>query len=567
MTSEPILDSAKRRCRRGILAAAFFSLFINALLLTAPLYMLQVFDRVLTSRSHETLVYLTLIALAAFAGYGALEVVRNGIMDRVGTWFDRFLGEDVLRAGVRDGLGRTSVKSIQGLRDLGAIRTFLTGPSVFPIMDLPWTPLFLLAVFALHPLLGWMSLVGAVVLLALALVNEFLTKPQIADAGRKNIAALREADAAVRNADAVQSMGLLRGIARRWQDANADVLGQQSDANRRGGLVRSLVKVLRMSMQVGILGLGAWLVLGNDLTPGGMIAASILMARALAPIDQSITSWRSAVQAREAYARLKVLLATSPGKRNAMPLPAPSGRVEVEGVSYVAEGSERLIVKKLSFEIPAGTGLGIVGPTAAGKTTLARLLVGTLRPRAGQVRLDGMDIFEWDPDDRGRHVGYLPQDVELFDATVCENIARMEDADPDAVVKAARLANAHDMIMRLPQGYETRLGDAGGLLSGGQRQRLGLARAVFGDPAFVVLDEPAASLDQDGETALVSTLMALKERGVTFAVVAHRPNILRAVDRILVMGDGEVRHLGRRDDILSRISQPVPVAAGDRAAG
>ena len=291
------------------------------------------------------------------------------------------------------------------------------------------------------------------------------------------------------------------------------------------------------------------------------------MARALGPIDQSITSWRSAVQAREAYARLKALLAASGERGHAMPLPAPKGHVEVEGVSYVPEGSERLIVKKLSLEIPVGTGLGIVGPTAAGKTTLARLLVGTLKPRAGQVRLDGMDIFEWDADDRGRHVGYLPQDVELFDATVRENIARFAEADPDEVVKAARLANAHDMIMRLPQGYDTRLGEAGGLLSGGQRQRLGLARAVFGDPAFVVLDEPAASLDQDGETALVDTLMALKERNVTFAVVAHRPNILRAVDSILVLGDGEARHLGARDEILSRISQPVPVAAHKRAAG
>jgi ATP-binding cassette subfamily B protein/ATP-binding cassette subfamily C protein len=567
MTSQSVLDDTIGRCRQGIVAAAIFSLFLNALLLTAPLYMLQVFDRVLTSRSQETLLYLTLIALVAFCAYGALELVRGSIMDRVGNWFDSHLAEPVLRAGVIEGLGRASARSVQGLRDLAAIRGFLTGPSVFPILDMPWTPIFLLAVFTIHPMLGWLSTVGAFVLLALALLNEFSSKPHAAHVGRINIAALQQADAAVRNADAVQSMGMLPAMIGRWMLAVSEALRLQSGANRLSGFIRAVVKVLRMSMQVGILGAGAWLVLGSELTAGGMIAASILMARALAPIDQSIAGWRAAIQTREAFRRLKELLARTDTRTSLMPLPRPSGEVSVENVTYFAEGTEQPIVRKLSFEISAGTGLGIVGPTAAGKTTLVRLMVGTLRPRGGHVRLDGMNIFEWDADDRGRHVGYLPQDVELFDVSVRENIARMSDADPDDVIAAAKLANAHDMILRLPQGYDTRLGEGGALLSGGQRQRIGLARAVYGNPSLVVLDEPAASLDQEGETALVNTLMEIKARKVTVVVVAHRPNILRALDRILVMRDGEAKMFGPRDEVLARISQPQSVAAAGNMAG
>ncbi len=567
MTSPDILAAALQRCRQGIFAAGLFSFFINALMLTAPLYMLQVFDRVLASRSHETLLYLTLIALAAFVAFGGLEVVRGTIMDRVATWFEMFLGRHVLRAGVFKGLTRTTVKSVQGVRDLRSIQGFLSGASVFPIMDMPWTPLFLLAVFALHPVLGWVATVGALALFALALLNEFTTRALVAKAGESNIRSLQQADAVVRNASVVQSMGMLPDLSRRWEVLNDNLMSARSRANRRAGLIRALAKMLRLSLQVGILGAGAWLVLASELTPGGMIAASILMARALAPIDQSISAWRAAMQARDSYKRLTELLGSAPPSADTMPLPHPKGEVAVEAVSYFPDGSDQAIVKKVGFTLRPGTGLGIVGQTAAGKTTLINLLVGTLRPRVGHVRIDGMDVFEWEAADRGRHIGYLPQDVELFNATVRDNIARMRDVDADEVVAAARLANVHDMIMRLPKGYDTVLGEGGALLSGGQRQRLGLARAVFGNPAFVVLDEPASHLDQQGETALVNALIALKQRQITFVVAAHRPNVLRVVDQILVLSAGEIKMLGGRDDVLAKISHPKSVGVVGEKAG
>ncbi len=555
-TMADVLRLATRRCKRGIAVAAGFSLFVNLLMLTAPIYMLQVFDRVLTSRSYETLLYLTIIAIVAFVVYGVLDVVRNEVMDRVGSWFDAFLSGDVLKSGVVQALGRTSVKSVQGLRDLSTIRSFLTGPSVFPLMDMPWTPIFLLAIFILHPVLGWLSATGAVVLLALALLNEFVTKRKLAEADRESINSLHMADAAVRGSDTVQSMGMLPAIVGRWKKAKLDVLSKSSQANRRGGILRSVVRGIRLSMQVAVLGVGAWLVLGGSLTPGGMIAASILMARALAPIDQSIASWRSGIGAREALGRLKQQLNEEQKLQEGTPLPRPEGRIEVDNISFVTETSNHPILNKISFEIAAGNSVGVVGPTAAGKTTLVRMLVGTLQPSVGHVRLDGMDIAEWNADDRGRHVGYLAQDVHLFDATVSENIARLGQPDPDAVMEAARLANAHEMILRLPQGYDTRLGDGGGLLSGGQKQRIGLARAVYGKPSFVVLDEPSSNLDQEGESALVATLAELKKMGTTIVIVAHRPNILRMVDKILVIAEGEARLFGDRDDVLARISPP-----------
>ena len=552
--AESALSRALRKCHRGFLTAAFFSLVINVLMLTAPLYMLQVFDRVLTSRNQDTLIMLTLGAGFAFLALAVLEVVRNAIMVRVGAWIDQSLSDDVLAISVRQGLGRGATKNVQGLRDLAAVRNFLSGAQIFPIMDAPWTPMFLGVLFLLHEELGWLSTSGAVLLFVLAMVNEIATRRLFDASGQGSIAATMQADSAVRNSDAIQAMGMLPGIVRRWRDSNRKVVALNAKANSRSGMIRAVVRFIRLFLQVAILGYGAWLVLRVELTPGGMIAGSILLARALAPVDQSIASWRSAVQARDAYRRLKSALLEYYDPSEAMPLPRPLGVLSVEDVSFIPVGATQPIVKKVSFTLEPGTGLGIVGATAAGKSTLVRLLVGTHTPTAGHIRLDGMDMTQWEPSDRGRHVGYIPQDVELFNATVRDNIARMGEADPDKVIEAAQIANVHDMIMRLPSGYDTVLGERGALLSGGQRQRIALARAVFGNPALLVLDEPGASLDQEGEAALLNTVVTLKQSGVTVVIVAHRPNLMRVVDKILVLRDGELKMLDDRDRILKALA-------------
>ncbi len=561
-----VLSDALRVCKASFAAVVLFSFCINVLMLTAPLYMLQIYDRVLTSRSYDTLIFLTLIACLAFLTLAGLEVVRNFIMVRVGNWLDRRLSGDVLTFQIQQSLNREESPSTQGLRDLGTLRGFLTSASLFPILDAPWTPIFIVIIFLLHPDLGWLSVAGTIVLLSLALLNELLTRSRLDEAGAFNIKSYRLADSAVRNSDAIEAMGMMPGLVRRWSLMNSSVIGLNSRAAQIGGLFRAIVRFVRLGLQIAMLGYGAFLVLGGEVTPGAMIAGSILLGRALAPIDQAIASWRSAVFARGSYARLKAMFRHMPPRGNAMPLPRPSGQITVENVSYGPPNETVFILRGIDFALSPGRALGLVGPTAAGKSTLARLLVGTLKPRLGHVRLDGMDIFEWKPDDRGRHVGYLPQDIELFDATVRENIARMNEGDPDSVVAAAKLANAHEMITRLPQGYDTVIGERGALLSGGQRQRIGLARAVYGDPAFVVLDEPEANLDDDGQAALVNTIRTLKERGVTLVVIAHRPNTIRNVDEILVLKEGAVQMLGSREEVIAKFTKPSSVTPVRQAA-
>ena len=531
-----------------------FSLFINVLMLTAPLYMLQVFDRVLTSRSVETLVMLTLIAGAALMALGALDALRGAALVRIGTWLDGRIGGPVLAASIAAAVRTGEGASVQKLRDLSTLRTFLTGPGIFPVMDAPWTPIFVAVIFALHPMLGWISLAGALALFGLALINEVATRGLLGRAGGASVGALRQAEAAVRNADAVEAMGMTPALIRRWHARNAEALALQSGASMRSGGITALSKLARMALQIGILGAGAWLVILNELTPGAMIAGSILMGRALAPVEQAIGTWRSMIAARGAYERVKKQLDESAPRGQAMPLPAPSGRLSVEGVSFVHPGAEEPTLRAVSFHIQAGETLGLIGPTAAGKTTLARLLVGNLAPRAGHVRLDAMDVAQWEAEDLGPHIGYLPQDIELFGGTVRENIARMDLGDADAVVAAAGLAGVHDMILRLPKGYDTEIGTGGAALSGGQRQRIALARAVYGSPRLIVLDEPNANLHGEGEEALVKAIGALRGAGVSIVVIAHRPSILQTADQILVLRAGAVQAFGPRDEVLAKLT-------------
>lgn len=553
-----LLKDALSTCRGAFAAVVVFSLCINLLLLTAPLYMLQIFDRVITSRSTDTLLYLTLVALVALAVLAALEMVRTVLMVRLSTWLDSRLSGTILTGSVMASLDQPGRPSVQGLRDFSSIRSFITGPGIFPILDAPWTPIFLAVIFMMHPALGWLALVGAIVLFAMGVLNEVVTRSLLLQSGATSINALRHAEAAARNANVVEAMGMMPNLIRRWQERNGQALQLQARASGRAGGITAVSKLIRQGLQIGVLGVGAWLVLSNETTPGVMIAASILMSRALAPVEQAIGTWKSAIATREAYQRVKRQLEAMPSRGHSLPLPTPQGRLLVEGVSHFYPGMSEATLRNINFSLEPGEALGLIGPTAAGKTTLANLLVGISRPRLGHVRLDGADVADWEADDLGRHVGFLPQDIELFQGTVGENIARMAEAESEPVIAAAQLAGVHEMILQLPHGYATEIGDDGAALSGGQRQRIGLARAVFGNPPFVVLDEPNAHLDSPGEEALAKTIEMLKEQGTTLVVIAHRPTILSHVDKVLLLHAGAVQSFGSRDDVLGSVTRLRP---------
>lgn len=558
------LEEVVGAIKRTFLVIALFSLFINLLMLTAPLYMMQLFDRVLTSRSVDTLLMLLMIASVALIALGALETVRSFVMIRMSTWIEKRLGQDVFRSILTQSVRRASEPTVQALRDLSNLRNTLAGPSMFPILDAPWAPIFLGVLFILHPILGWISIAGAVTLFGLALLNELLTRGPLQQASGASLMAMQDAEASVRNADSVEAMGMSNQVIRRWQARNAEALALQATASNRSGVITSISKTIRLFLQIAILSAGAWLVLQNEMAPGAMIAGSILMGRALAPVEQAIGSWKSMVGARTSYARLQMQLQNDAQAEPGMPLPKPKGHIKVEELTYALPGATRPILRNVSFELPAGEILGLVGPTAAGKTTLARALIGNIQARGGVARLDGMDITQWHKDDLGQHIGYLPQDIELFSGTIQENIARFTEASPEQVIEAAKMADVHELIMTLPQGYDTEIGNAGMALSGGQRQRIGLARALFGNPSFIVLDEPNANLDTEGEDALMRALQALKQRGATTILITHRSRILKFLDKILVMKEGGVNLFGPADEILSLLSnaraggQPAP---------
>lgn len=551
------LRSAMEGLRGAFVAVAIVSAFINLLMLTAPLYMLQVFDRVLTSQSLDTLLVLTLIAITALLALAGLEGVRSLALGRLSTWFDERLGKFTLRASIVERLAGQQGPTAQGLRDLSNIRSFLSGPSMFPLMDAPWTPLFLACIFLLHPLLGWTALAGAVVLLALALTNEFATRGLLGKASVAQLDAQTQAEAAVRNADVIEAMGMFEQLAQRWGERQGHAQQLQGRATAISGIISASSKFVRLSLQTAMLGLGAWLVIRNQLSPGGMVAGTILLGRALAPVDQALGSWKAFIAARGAYGRLSERLGGTAETREAMTLPKPLGIVSCEGVTYRHGDAGDPTIRNISFELQPGQVLGITGPSAAGKTTLARLLIGNLTPRLGHVRLDGMDVAAWDASDRGQHIGYLPQDIELFRGTVRENIARLIKSDADSVIAAAELAGVHELVLRLPQGYETEIGEGGTALSAGQRQRIGLARALYGNPSLVVLDEPNSNLDRAGLDALITCFATLRAAGTSVIVIAHQPNVIRHVDALLVMNAGQIQLSGPRDAVLEKITRPV----------
>ncbi|MFC1602758.1 type I secretion system permease/ATPase [Pseudomonadota bacterium] len=554
-TPEQLAEIIKT-CRSGMKAVIVFSLFINLMMLAAPLYMLQVFDRVIGSGSTDTLLYLTIITIAAIATLACLEMVRGRVMVKLGTWLERRLSNSVFASSVMLASRNQDQPSVQGLRDVSILRNFLTGPSLFPILDAPWMPIFLAIIFLLHPTLGWIATGGAVVLFALAVVNDVISRKSLQQSAAVSIDGLKQAESAVRNADAIMAMGLMDNLHNRWSKRNGEALALLADANARSGMLSALSKFTRLGLQVIMMGVGAWLVLGAELTPGGMVAGSILLGRALAPVDQAIGAWKGAIAARGAFDRIKILMTLQPEPEEKLDLPPPEGKLSVEKLVYAYSHEFEPVLRGLSLEIQPGEVLGIIGPTASGKSTLAHLLVGNAVPESGHVRIDGADMHNWNRRDRGNYLGYLPQDVELFEGTVSENIARMGTFEAEDIIKAAQAANVHEIILSLPKGYETNIGEGGAVLSGGQRQRIALARALYGNPRLVVLDEPNSSLDFTGDSALVQSLRNLKIEKVTTVIITHRPSILKNADKILVLYPGGKYEFGDCDIMLRKVVGP-----------
>ena len=533
---------------------------VNVLALTSPLFMLQVYDRVLASGSVPTLVGLSALAAGLYLFQAGLDIIRARVLLRIGEHFDGVLCGRVHDAVVRLPLvARMPGDGLQPLRDLDNVRGFLSGQGPTALFDLPWMPLYLGICFLFHFWIGMTALVGALVLVLLTLLASMLSQKPVRETIAHNMARNGLLEASRRNAEVVQALGLGRRLEARWQRANADYL----DANRRAGDIAgglgSLSKTLRMMLQSAVLGVGAWLVIEQQATGGIMIASSIMVGRALAPVDLAIAGWKPFLMARQSWKRLQDLLGRIPLAPETMALPAPRKDLRVEGVTILPPGEKRPSVTGVGFAMKAGSALGIIGPSGSGKSTLSRVLVGAWSPAGGKVRLDGASLDQWDCEALGRHIGYLPQGVELFDGTIAENIARFEeDADPDAIVAAAQAAGAHDLILRFEEGYKARIGEGGSSLSAGQRQRIGLARALYGDPFLVVLDEPNANLDAEGEAAVVRAIAAVRERGGIAVVVAHRPSAIGVVDHVLMMDAGRRKAFGPRDEVLGQVLKSAP---------
>ncbi|MEC5344547.1 type I secretion system permease/ATPase [Brenneria populi] len=554
--------------RQGFWGVGLFSAVINLLMLTPAIYMLQVYDRVLSSGNDMTLGMLTAMALGLFTLMGLLEWVRSAVVIRLGTQMDMRLNQRVYDAAFASQLQGQPTRAGQALNDLTALRQFATGNALFAFFDAPWFPVYLLVIFLLHPWLGMMALAGAAVLILLAWLNQRLTREPLKQAGRIAIQATTQANANLRHADAIEAMGMLSALRARWLSQHMRFLHQQNVASEKSAAVTALAKSLRLALQSLMLGLGALLAVAGDITPGMMIAGSILVGRVLSPIDQLIGVWKQWTQAQQAWQRLGALLEAHPARAAGMRLPEPQGRLQVEQLSAAPLHARAPVLHNLSFALEPGDILGIIGPSGSGKSTLARLLVATQPPLNGKVRLDGADMHLWDKDDLGRFIGYLPQDVQLFAGTIAENIARFGQPDAEQVVAAARLAGVHDLILRLPQGYDTPLGENGSGLSGGQKQRVALARAVYGRPKLTVLDEPNASLDEEGEKALLAAISQLKENGATQILITHKPALLGSANKLLALRDGQIRFFGPPEKLQQEMKKKnAPPASGAFAPG
>lgn len=539
-----------QRFRPFFVYAGVFSLVINLLMLAPALFMIQVFDRVVTSRSVETLVMLGLVTVVALLFIAFLDVVRSRLLAGMGISMEKLLGPRILGDIVKRASVPGSSDAIHGLRDVSILRTFLTGPGIVALFDAPWVPIYVVIIFLFHPVLGAIAAAGAVLMLLLAYLNERLTRDSLGEMQTASRVAGRFADQTLRNAEVVGAMGMVENLVRAWQSLSSGALALQFRTSAASSVLSSLSRFLRQFLQIAMLFAGAWLVIAHASTTGVMIAATILLARALAPVETAIAGWKNLVDARSAYARLDQVLESEPPADARTLLEAPRGHLSVERVIFGFRGHDQPVIKGAGFRVEPGEVLAIVGPSAAGKSTLARLIVGMWKPQSGVVRIDGADIAFWPRETLGPYIGYLPQDVELFAGSVSQNIARLGELDSAAVIKAAQRANAHEMILRLPQGYDTPIGEGGAALSAGQRQRVALARALYREPRLLVLDEPNSNLDADGENALSEALRGLKMDGVTMVVITHRPALLAVVDKVLLLRNGVVEKFGTLPEVL-----------------
>jgi len=553
----PELAASFNDVKSYFIYAGLFSAAVNLLMLVPVIYMLQVYDRVVSSGSYSTLAMLTLLMVALTAALGGFEWVRSMILIAASNRIEKNLRRRVSDATFKRALlTGGAVSNSQPLSDLSSLRQFLTGNGLFAFFDAPWFPIYVFVMFMFHPLFGYAAIFAGIVMVALAYVTEKVTSKKLQDANTQSNWINNQVNGTLKNSEVIAAMGMADDLRHRQEKRFDQVLTLQTDASRSAGLLQSLSKTFRMVMQSLLLGLGALLALRQEISPGMMIAGSLLLGRALAPIDMLVGTWKGFTLARGQYDRLGQLLNQIPKDADTMSLPAPTGKLSAEQVMVVPPGSKNIVVRGVNMELNAGEALGIVGPSASGKSCLARALLGIWPTYSGKVRLDGADIFAWDRTELGPYIGYLPQDIELFDGSISENICRFGDVDPDKVVEAAKTAGVHDLILHLPQGYDTVIGGSGGILSGGQRQRIGLARAIYGSPEYLVLDEPNSNLDDQGERELVEAIRRIKSEGATVIIITHRTMVLQCVDKILVMRDGAASHFGPRDQVLAALAAP-----------
>jgi ATP-binding cassette subfamily C protein EexD len=554
----PELAEALKETKHYFIYAGIFSAAVNLLQLVPVIYMLQVYDRVMSSGSLPTLGMLTLLLVALLCAMGGFEWVRTMILISASNKIETTLRKRISDASFRHALlsGNSSGSSI-ALSDLTGLRQFLTGNGLFAFFDAPWFPIYVGVMFMFHSWFGVAAIFAGIVMVIFAYTNDYATSDTLKEANGLSGRATGQLNGTLRNAEVIAAMGMTDSIRDRLEETSNEVLKLQTKASKRAGVITNISKVFRVVMQSLLLGLGAFLALRQEISPGMVIAGSLLLGRALAPIDMLVGTWKSFTVARAQYARLGQLLVNIPPDQDTMSLPAPLGRITTEQVIVVPPGARVPAVKGVSLVLEAGETLGIVGPSASGKSTLARALLGVWPVYSGKVRLDGADIAAWNRTELGPYIGYLPQDIELFDGTISENIARFGDEDPEKIVAAAKLSGVHDLILHLPNGYDTRIGGAGGVLSGGQRQRIGLARAVYGNPRFMVLDEPNSNLDDQGEKELVEALKRIKANGCTVVVITHRTMVLQCVDKILVMKEGAAAGFGPRDQVLASLMAPA----------
>lgn len=562
MTSNQSFEFAYSRYKPALWLTIGFSFFTNLLLFVGPLYMLQIYDRVLQSRNETTLLMLTIIAAVLLAVYGLMEFLRSRVLARAGMRFDTDLARPLFRRVVDRAPQVSQADGRLALADIDRLRDFIAGQGLLTFCDAPWVPVFLVICFLFHPLLGIVATVGAVILFVLALLNEFLTREALREAMGAARATNDYATSTLSNAEVIQALGMERTMCEHWLNRRDQLLDKQSAASDLGSMILSLSKFVRTALQVSILGTGAWLVLQDAITAGVMITASIMMGRALAPLEQSVAHWKSFVAAREAFTRLKALFENVPEKQQRMPLPRPPGRLSVQGLVGQVPGSDTTVLSAINFELEPGDICAIVGPSGAGKSSLVRHLLGVWRPLAGHVRFDGADFHHWDRDRLGQLLGYVPQDVELFAGTVAQNIARFGTLDAKKIVYAAKQAGVHDLIQSFAEGYNTEIGEGGCHLSAGQRQRIALARAFYNDPVLVVLDEPNSNLDSAGDKALADAIRLAKRKKQTVVFVTHKPNLLSLADKALVLNAGRQKGFGPASELMR-----PSIARGARGTG